>query len=117
MSHLSTASATEPVKTSYVVYLYVDYSKEIGARVVRSYFNRQKAIDFAESLSTKYVGPNEEEDDPVSEPEYTVLAGSEFDSNLRIPKDRLVEFGLIPRDVSSLWYTRVAVDAVQHFDD
>ncbi len=120
MSQLSTTSTTETVKTSYVVYLYVDYRKEIGARVIRTYFNRQKAIEFAESLSTKYEKEEEEEEEEKEEElqaDYAVFVGTEFDSCLRFPYKRLIEFGLREEDASRLWRTRVAVDSVQHFDD
>ncbi len=117
MSQLSAASTTETVKTSYVVYLYVDYRKETGTRVIRTYFNRQKAIEFAESLSTKYEKEEEAEAEEELQPEYVLLAGTEFDSRLRFPTDRLIEFGLRKEDASRLWYTRIAVDSVQHFDD
>jgi hypothetical protein len=120
------------VKPSYVVYLYVDYRKETGSKVLRTYFDRQKAIDFAESLSTNYVTAKkarkepesndedeEEQDEEEKEnggPEYVSLIGTEFDAKLRCPKNHLTEYGLTNQDVSNLWYTRIAVDVAQHFD-
>ncbi len=104
------------IKNSYVVYVYVDYRKEIGTRVIRNYIDRQKAIEFAESLSTKYVDPHPDPDEKEREPEYVCAVGTEFDQMLRFPRNRLVEFGVNSESIKYLDVNRVAVDIAQHFD-
>lgn len=158
---------SEPSSTTkssaYVVYVYVDYRKETGARLMRSYTNRKKAIAFAESLSTKYVKEpkakkqktesimatntggsiveesegkkedngtgvevveeqdeeneyDDEEEDWIGEdPEYVSMIGTEFDARLKLPKNKLVDYGVSLTDVSALWYVRIAVDKVDQW--
>jgi hypothetical protein len=109
---------TTITKSSFVVYVYVDYNKEIGTRVLRTYLDRQKAIDFAESLSTKYYpASRKEEEEEEYKSDNVMVSGNEFDAWLCFPKDRLTEFGLSETDVEDLWYLRVAVDKAQHFDE
>jgi hypothetical protein len=111
------------IKKSYVVYAYVDYRKEIGTRVIRTYLDPDKAIAFAESLTTKYVDPAKQEGEIEEEtfdedrgPEYVCLVGNVFDARLRFPKNQLTEYGLTKDDVENLWCTRIAVDEAEHFD-
>jgi DNA-dependent RNA polymerase auxiliary subunit epsilon len=52
----SSEKEEQPAKAStFVVYVYVDYRKEVMMRCLRTYTDRHRAIEFAESLSTKYV--------------------------------------------------------------
>ena len=103
---------THPTKKyAYVVYVYVDYRKETGARLMRSYSSREAAIEFAESLSTKYNKKGDE--DASVEREYVMLGGTEFDAKLTVDTKKLKKFGVSKQDISDLWYTRIAVDKVE----
>jgi hypothetical protein len=109
-------------KYSYVVYVYVDYRKETGTRVLRTYTDRETAISFAKSLSTEYVRSEaqklEDDDEDRGEdngPEYVSYSGTEFDSRLEFPHERLTEFGMLEEEAKWFWGTRIAVDKAEQF--
>jgi hypothetical protein len=121
----------QSIGKTYVVYVYVDYRKDIGTRVVRTYMDRQKAIEFAESLSAKSPttgsdavdntpcdndnsGASQEHDPEHEEdlPEYNCQVGGLFDARVRFSASELIEFGILDKDDQWMWYLRVGVEEV-----
>jgi hypothetical protein len=104
--------------SSFVVYIYVVYRKEIMIRCMRSYVDRDRAIAFAESLSTKYVSNERTEEDEQEDDEYdsyTCCKGTEFDAKMKMPTNDLVKYGVSEEESRNFWYTRIAVDKVEQW--
>jgi hypothetical protein len=101
----------------YVVYVYVDYRKEIGTQVLRAYSSSAEAVGFARAISVDYKspeasnnerGPSDDEDN--DEREYNMIGGDIFDSRLRCQVDQLgVEDADTVVRLKRLWMLRVAV--------
>lgn len=105
----------------FVVYVYVDYRKEIGTRILRTYKDREEAIRFAKSLSIEFkaegMSPRTPQDEDEHEHEdeetidhgsnYCIVKGTEFDAKLRLPSEQWPKYGLNDKH---LWYLRIAVD-------
>lgn len=112
----------------YVVYVYVDYRKEIGTRIVRVYKDKQMAIEFAKDISIERNPDqdNDEEDDKDEDEirskdlsdngknnsDYCITRGTEYDNRLGISVKDLSQYGV---EDKYLWYLRVAVDKVLMF--
>lgn len=128
--------------THYVVYVYVDYRKEIGQRMLRSFASKESAIAYAKSLTTDYLavglkrkaekeakdadeGEKEEEydDDDYDEDEggvykdreieRTCIPGRIFDAYLA--KGGKKEICKKHLDLEHQFINRVGVDEVEHF--
>ena len=118
----------------YVVYCYVDYRKEIGTRILRTYSDREKAIEwvtkFAKQKKTekkqrvedkKEVDTkdeeNEEKYDDYQEdgPEYSCEVGTDFDAYVvyKKKKDLVEETGL--DTLQDMFGLRIAIDCVECF--
>jgi hypothetical protein len=76
----------------------------------------------AKSLSTEYVRSEaqklEDDDEDRGEdngPEYVSYSGTEFDSRLEFPHERLTEFGMLEEEAKWFWGTRIAVDKAEQF--
>lgn len=114
-----TSEETHPKKVTpeevYVVYVYIDYRKEIGARILRTYKKREEAIQFAKSLSIDYIvekklqeeEEEEEEIDANCPSNYCIVKGTEFDARLKLPSSEWPKYGINDKH---LWYLRIAVD-------
>jgi len=135
---------SELVKTStthYVVYVYVDYRKEIGQRMLKSFASKEAAIAYAKSLTTDYlpVGSKRKakseakrEDDEAEEKEdgednadnddedvysdheieYTCICGRVFDAFLA--EQGNAEVVKEHPDLKGEFINRIGVDEVQH---
>jgi hypothetical protein len=95
---------------AYVVYVYGDYRKEIGTRCIRTYKDKAKAIEFAESLSTKFNFTDGEKYED-SEIEYCLTVGNVFDAALMMSNEHLPALGGIWKEWDIHAYmNRVGVD-------
>ena len=134
---------TDIMTTHYVVYVYVDYRKEIGQRMLRSFASKESAIAYAKSLTTDYLAVGlkrkaekeaKEDDEGEKEEECDDDDYDEDEDEGGVYKDREIEHTCIPGrifdaylakggkeeirnkhpDLKHEFINRVGVDEVEH---
>jgi len=95
----------------YVVYVYTDYRKEIGTRILKVFREKAAALDFAQSLCERSkskrdcgcvleddfaedASKSEDEIEDIDESEYSIVKGLLFDKSLAIPQEDLHKYGV-----------------------
>ena len=73
---------TNKISEIFVVFLYVDYRKEVEIQHLKAFSNRDKAIEFAKKYSNWK--------DTITEAQYVCIKGTEYDAEFCYPDEELV---------------------------
>ena len=100
----------------FVVYVYVDYRKGLGQRMLKTFASKDCAIAYAKSLTTDFLGVDCADYEPYEnrEVEYTWLVARVFDAYLA--KQGKEEVLKLHPDLKGEFIDRVGVDAAEFID-